>query len=121
MPDRSYTQDWGLTMKVPGGTVMNVVMFEQGIQEVAISLIGFARELVDLPVEAEKGSRFNDTANVLWRLESMFSEDEFVHDSVKTINAALIDAAKSDYWYAHEEQWDYTYDADEYEWESDAC
>lgn len=94
--------------------------YTTGLREVALELIPYTREAIALPSGAIKGSRFNDSMAVLWRLESMFSEDDFVHDPIGTISSALLDAAKSDYWYTQEKDWGAEDDTDE-DWESDAC
>lgn len=109
-------------MKLQGGMSMDAVKFHPDVREVAIALIDCARELVELPMEAERGVRFNYTPGVLWRAESMFSEDDFLREPLRVVFGALIDAARSDYWYSHEK--DYSYETeveDEYESESDAC
>lgn len=115
-------------MKLPGGMDANAVKFRDDLRAVALELMPHARLVVKLPDEAERGSRFNDNAGVLWRLESMFDADDFAIDPINTINAALIDAAKSDWYYSHEK--DYGHDntcgcnacePDDYESESDAC
>lgn len=109
-------------MKLNSGIDMNAVKYAADVREVVVSLIGHARDVVKLPAEAEKGLRFYHTEGVLARVESMFSEDEFIHDPLVAVNAALIDACKADYWYSHEKEWDMIQEEDEYEWESDnAC
>lgn len=94
-------------MKLPGGLDMNAVRFAEDVRQVVLDLLPHARLVVVLPDEAERGSRFNNNETTLWRIESMFSEDDFLREPLKTIEAALVDAAKSDYWYTHEKDWGY--------------
>lgn len=93
-------------MKLPGGLDIYAVKFTADIHDVALELLPHTRKAVVLPTDAERGSEFNNDDRVLWRLESMFSEDEFCHDPIGTLSAALLDAAKSDHWYTHEKEWD---------------
>lgn len=106
-------------MKIPGGMSANAVKYHDDVRQVALSLIGHARVVVALPMEAERGVRFNYTEGVLWRLESMFSEDEFLREPLQSVDGALIDAARSDWHYTHEKEYDFEYEVEE--WESDAC
>jgi hypothetical protein len=108
-------------MKLQGGMDMEAGKYEPEIQALALELIGHTRDVVKLPSDAEKGARFNNTTEVLWRLESMFTEDDFLGDTIHTIELALLDAAKADYWYANEKEWDTEVVQDEYEFQGDAC
>lgn len=92
-------------MNLPGGINLNAVKFAEDVQEVALSMIGHVRKVVKLPADAEQGMRFNDDQMTLLRLESMFSEAEFIHEPISTVEAALIDAAKSDAWHSKEKDW----------------
>lgn len=91
------------------------------VQEVAISMIRHARKVIALPDGTECGTRFNSDEMTLRRLESMFSETEFIHEPLNTVEAALLDAAKSDYWYSNEKEYVFQEPEEDYEWESDAC
>lgn len=102
-------------MNVPGGMDMSAVKFSDDVRDVALSLIGHAREVVKLPEWAERGVRFNHDAGVLWRLESMFDEDTFLRNPLPAVEAALVDAAKSDYWYTQEKDYDEPYEVSDYD------
>lgn len=106
-------------MKLQGGLDVDAVKFTDGMRAVVIELLPYVRLAVKLPDNTERGVRFNDTAGVLWRLESMFGEDEFAHNPVGVIEAALIDAAKSDYWYSNEKDYEWPESVDEDE--SEGC
>lgn len=109
-------------MNTPNGMDVNAVEYHTDVRAVAVALIDAARGLIILPEGTMRGDRFNYTQGVLWRVESMFKEDEFIHDPVAAINAALLDAAKSDYWYLHEKEYTFAEEVgEEYEFESDAC
>lgn len=110
-------------MKIQGGMSLDAVKFRDDVREVVISLIGHARESVELPMGAERGVRFNYNDGVLWRAESMFSEDEFLVDPLRVVYGALIDAARADWHYTHEKEYSYKEETEdtENEWESDAC
>lgn len=91
-----------------------------------MDLIEHTRRSIVLPEEALKDLRFKDSADVFARLESMVSEDDFLHEPCFSIERALVDAAKADYWYAHEKSWtapedDCCYGTCGDERESDAC
>jgi hypothetical protein len=108
-----------LNMKLQGGLDMNAERFSDDVREVVKDLLPHVRLVAQLPKEAEAGPRFHSTDTMLWRVESMFSEDEFLREPLKVIEAALIDAARSDWWYAHEKECDYP--QEDYESEGDAC
>lgn len=106
------------------GMSMDAAKYSEDLRAVALELIRAARPGVQLPTNAERGPRFMYDDGILWRLESMTSEDDFVHDPIKGIMGALIDAAQSDYWYSHEKDYGYegVEDAEDIEeWETDAC
>lgn len=81
-------------------------------------MIRHARKVVKLHEGAETGSRFNDDQLVLMRVESMFYEVEFIHEPLRTVEGALLDAAKADYWYNREKEWGLE---DEDDVENDPC
>ena len=54
------------------------------------------------------GVRFNDNSDILCRIESNIREDDLpkdIEDLKDVVEEALIDAASSDYYYAHEKDW----------------
>jgi hypothetical protein len=123
LSDGSHAYKGRRTMKLQGGLDVNAVPFTDGMREVAIELMQHARKAIVLSNEAERGARFNNDCDVLWRLESMFDECDFANDPIGTLVAALVDAAKSDFWYSHEKEYDdlARFNDEDYESESDAC
>lgn len=99
---------------------MDALKYSDDVRALAREFIILTREHVQLPADAERGVRYDYNDGVLWRLEGMFTEDEFLNDAVHAVEMALIDAAKSDYWYSHEKEYEWP-DDEEYEFESDAC
>jgi hypothetical protein len=88
------------------GLALHAEQYRQDIREVALVLIKAARPIIELPTsEVMRGARFNDDLGVLWRLESMTKENDFVHDPILGISNALVDAAQSDFWYEHEKDY----------------
>jgi hypothetical protein len=73
---------------------------------VAVELMHELRDRVVLPLDAEKGTRFNDDNHTLWVLESATKETEFVLDPAFHVGRALVESARSDHWYNHEKQYD---------------
>lgn len=123
LPKRSdgYSTEGGHTMKLKGGIAVDRVRFTDGMREVALELMVHARNVIVLPTEAERGLRFNSNEAVFMRVESMFAESDFAIDPIGSLSAALLDAAQSDYYYAHEKDYGDECLADEDAWESDAC
>jgi hypothetical protein len=50
--------------------------------------------------------RFNDNAAILARIESMYTEKEFMVCPGLRIDNALVDAAQADWWYQYEKEYD---------------
>jgi hypothetical protein len=66
-----------------------------------------ARECFQVTGDAIKGWRFSNDGAVFDRLESMFSEEDFLMFPTERLNAALLDAAQSDHYYTYEKEYDY--------------
>lgn len=91
--------------KVPGGWSMDRTPFSQVAREVLAAMLNARRLGLRLADDAERGMRFNDDNAILARLESMFTEGEFMACPGLRIDSALTDAAQSDYWYNHEKDY----------------
>jgi hypothetical protein len=101
-----------------GGLWIDAPKYSTENREKAINLINGLRSIINLPNKAEKGTIFKYTQGVLWRLESLSTEQEFLEYPVFNVTDALIDAAKSDYWYRYEKQYkDNDYYDDNENWE----
>jgi hypothetical protein len=74
--------------------------------ELALRLIAQRWPTLELPADAERGSRFLDNGAVLARLESHYTEAEFTACPGLAVDAMLTDAAKADWWYNHEIRYD---------------
>lgn len=81
-------------------------LFSEDARDVFIIAVEHRRTILQLPVDAMKGSRFNSDEAVLARVESACREAEFMACPGPHIDAALTDAARSDFWYAHEKRYD---------------
>lgn len=102
-----------------GGMRVDAPRYNDGLREVAATLIEAMRGVVELPKDAERGSLFNSTPGLIWRIESSFDAADFAMNPIAAIEWALIDAAQSDYWYSHEKDWGDSVDLEE--WDTDAC
>ena len=89
---------------------MDAPKYSLPVARYAFEQIENRRPLVDIGADAERGVRFKDNRSVLIRLESNFTEEEFMADTVGTVDAMLIDAAQSDYWYTFEKKYEDDYD-----------
>src|ERR1700690_3542251 len=98
-----------MAVKVPGGWSMDRVLFTEAARKVFEIAVDHRRQGLKLPDDTLRGVRFNDNGAILARLESMFSEAEFMECPGTRIDAALIDAGQSDYWYSYEKKYDCDY------------
>jgi hypothetical protein len=96
-------------IKLKGGWAMDREKFSPLACELMALMIDNRRASLRLPDDALQGPRFKDSTAILARLESMFTEAEFVVAPGEKIDAALIDAARADHWYTYEKEYD-TYD-----------
>jgi hypothetical protein len=90
-------------------------LFSEDARDVFAIAVEHRRTMLQLPVDAMRGTRFSSDEAVLVRVESACTEAQFMACPGPSIDAALIDAGRSDFWYAHEKRYDdYCY-ADETE------
>jgi len=92
---------------------INAPKYSEPNRIAAISIMRNIRERLLLPDEAERGIRFDNDNHTMWVLESQTKETEFVSDPVHTVANALIESAKSDWWYNSREcayKWKDDYD-----------
>jgi hypothetical protein len=92
--------------KVMGGVSRDRILFSEAARKVFDVAIPHRRLMIKLSNNAMRGMRFNSDGAILARLESMFTEEEFMGCIGLRIDAALIDAAQSDHWYEHEVRYD---------------
>lgn len=93
--------------KVKGGWAMNRELFSIDARSVFEVAVNHRRLGIVLSDDAIRGVRFNDDVAILARLESMFTEAEFMACPGTRIDSALIDAAQSDHWYTNEKDYDW--------------
>lgn len=91
--------------KIKSGWVMDRKPFGDIARAVFLSCVDIERTFAIMPMDAMKGLRFNDNAAVLARVESYCTEIEFLGCPGPKIEEALIDAAKSDWWYQFEKDY----------------
>src|SRR6266853_1088126 len=101
--------------KLKSGWAMNREMFSSKARNVFDVAISHRRIMIKLADDVLRGHRFNDDSAILARLESMFTEEEFMACPGLRIDSALIDAAQTDHWYAREKDWGNEYSLDETE------
>ena len=105
-------------MKLKSGWSFDREVFSKHARAVFDAAIADRRVKVSLPgeialnqrfggMEGEtiRGTRFNSYDAVLARLESMFTEAEFLGEIEYCIDYALTDAAKADHWEKYEEDY----------------
>lgn len=110
------------TKKLPGGWSMDRVAYSPAGEANALEYIKRMRLVVELPrTDAMAGSRFDSDDVVYVRLESMYAEVEFNQWPMACVEAALIDAAQSDYWYTNEKDYGREDEPFEEPEENDGC
>lgn len=92
--------------KLTSGWAIDRETFSDAARKVFSVAVNHRREGLRLPDDAERGGRFGDDGAILARLESMFTEAEFMECPGMRIDSALIDAAQSDHWYNHEKDYE---------------
>jgi len=93
-------------MKIIGGVVANRQTFSDKSQSVFDIAIDHRRNVVILVgTDTLRGRRFKDDANILMRVESACSEIEFMACPGLWIDAALLDAARADWWYERDKDY----------------
>jgi hypothetical protein len=92
-------------INMPGGIAIQRDLFSNDAKKVFDIAVAHRRQIVDLPKAALRGFRFKNDLGVLARLESMFTEAQFMACPGITIDAALIDAAQADWWYSNEKDY----------------
>jgi hypothetical protein len=97
---------------------INAPKYSEPSRTAAISIMHNIRERLFLPDEAERGTRFNNDNHTMWVLESQTKEPEFTSDPVHAVANALIESAKSDWWY-NSRECDYKW-RDDPEYDDDA-
>lgn len=92
-------------------TSANAPKYSDTTKQIVLSLLKVLRDRVVIPNGAIKGIRFSDDSDVLAILQSQCTEEVFVEDPVFEVTRALVEAARTDYWYSFEKG----YELDEYE------
>lgn len=97
---------------------LNAPTYSDSARLLAVSLMDGLRDRCVLPHDALREGRFNSNSHTLWVLESQASEAEFNEDPAFHVFRALVESARSDYWYKYEKDYgapdDYfDYDDDE--------
>lgn len=100
------------------GLRADAVKFPESLRHDIKEVLADLRPNYQFPKEsqAERGTRFFSDEHVMWLIESGATEVEMKEDMVAVCKAALHEAGKSDYWYAHEKKWD-----DDYSNEGEDC
>ena len=74
-------------------------------KELALFLMSQRRQSLALSKDAMRGMRFYDNDCVLARLESNYTEPEFMKCPGLAVDAMLTDAARADWWYTFEKDY----------------
>lgn len=98
---------------VKGGWTFDRVPYQPAVRRFISHLAQGQRQLITLSDYAERGARFNSDDALIARLESHYSEEEFMACPRLAINIMLDDCAKSDYWYEHEKTYEDAYSENE--------
>ena len=89
------------------GIYVDRKQYDAETKQLALEAIDSLRPTVYLPPEAEAGRRFKNSEWVLALLESATPQSEFLRFPIRAIEAALLKAAQSDWYYNHEKKYDY--------------
>lgn len=98
-----------MAIKLQGGWSMDREKFSGDAIKIMEIAIDHRRQLLELPDDAMRGMRFKSNSSILVRLESMFTEAEFMECPGLRIDAALLDAARTDHWYEFEKDYEQEY------------
>ena len=97
---------------IKGGMRIGAANYIEPVQRFAIGEIRNRRDSIPLPKDTLRGGRFNNDEAILWRLESNYTEEEFMSCPGLAVDAMLIAAAGSDWWYTYEKEYiDRDYDS----------
>jgi hypothetical protein len=91
---------------VKGGWTFDRIRYQPAVERLARRLIDERRPFLVLPAEAERGPRFNSDDAIYARIESNYEEEEFMGCPGTAVDAMLIDAGQSDYWYHFDKDYD---------------
>lgn len=97
-------------MTTATGVYADRITFSEYARKVFDVAVNHRRSIISLPNGTDRGFRFNDNSHVLSLLESTVTEAEFMSCPGSAIDGSLIGAAKSDFWYSNEKE----YDSDDY-------
>lgn len=88
------------------GLMVDAPKYSLATRTLVLQNIKDLRPWTYLPDDAERGTRFYDDNHIVWLLESNIPESNLKDEMNMWTLAALIEAGRSDYWYAHEKNWD---------------
>jgi len=91
---------------IKSGWTFDRIRYQPAVERFARRTIDERRPFVALPAEAERGARFNSDDAVYARVESNYTEEEYMSCPGLATDAMLIDAARSDWWYSNEKEYD---------------
>jgi len=94
------------TKILKGGWRMDAPAYSVPVRRFLIEQIKNRRPLVEIYGDALRGVRFNDDISVSIRVESNYDEETFMACPAMVVDAMLLDAAQSDYWYTFEKDYD---------------
>lgn len=105
-----------MNIMIKGGWRFNRKDYSPPVMKYLTNQIENRRHFVEIGKGAEKGPRFKDTSGIVARVISNYSEEQFMADPILTVDAMLVDAARSDWWYSNEKDYlDERQDSDGYE------
>ena len=93
---------------------INALRYSESSRTAAVSIMRNIRERIFLPDETKRGTRFYSDDHTMWVLESQTKEVDFTSDPVHAVTKALIESAKSDFWY-NSHECDYKWNDDDYD------
>lgn len=93
-------------MKTASGIFVGRKPYSPHARNVFDIAISHRRTLITLPEGTQQGIRFVDNSHVLTLIESSFTEAEFLECPGNVIDEGLIGAAKADYWYQNDKNYD---------------
>lgn len=99
--------------------IIDRIHYNSYAQSYAFHIIQQQRRAITLAVGESAGYRFNDDQWVLCCLESHSTPEDFGLDPVGTVDLALHEAARTDYWYSTERHYEFDEEMENYEEEAE--
>lgn len=89
-----------------GGIRAGAVKYSEWAQKVFALAVAHQRTVIQLPKFAKEGNRYTRDEAILARVESNYTEAEFMACPSIAVETMLLDAAQADWYYDNEKEYD---------------